>query len=353
MTYFLRNGNSYRITDEANLDLHTKLPVSNYIIKQDPFGNLFLEKINSFTEPKKIYGDTIRHANRIMNTFLDRPNSTGVLLAGEKGSGKTLLSKKLSMLAATHDMPTIVINSAWTGDAFNQLIQDISQPCVVLLDEFEKMYDQEDQESILTLLDGVFPSKKLFVLTCNDKWRIDNHMRNRPGRIFYMLDFKGLDGAFIEEYCEDNLKSTQHIDTICKISTMFDEFNFDMLKALVEEMNRYGETPQEAMKMLNAKPEFGDRLTYTVQLVIDNKVVPIEDIDDETWTGNPLNDQIRIGYKEWNKDHTDYDWEHQIFKPQDLKKVDGKAGSFLFADSEASLILTRYSPKTFNYFGAF
>ncbi len=34
------------------------------------------------------------------------------------------------------------------------------------------------------------------------------------------------------------------------------EFNFDMLKALVEEMNRYNETPTDALAMLNAKPEF-------------------------------------------------------------------------------------------------
>ena len=29
------------------------------------------------------------------------------------------------------------------------------------------------QTHVLTLLDGVFPSRKLFVLTCNDKYRID------------------------------------------------------------------------------------------------------------------------------------------------------------------------------------
>jgi hypothetical protein len=67
---------------------------------------------------------------------------------------------------------------------------------------------------MLTLLDGVFPSKKLFILTCNDKWRIDKHMRNRPGCIFYMLDFKGLDADFIREYCEDRLDAKEYIERI-------------------------------------------------------------------------------------------------------------------------------------------
>ena len=85
---------------------------------------------------------------------------------------------------------------------------------MVLFDEFEKVYDSDEQEEMLTLLDGVFPSKKLFVLTCNDKWRVNQHMRNRPGRIFYMLDFTGLDEDFVVEYCHDNLKNLANIDGV-------------------------------------------------------------------------------------------------------------------------------------------
>ena len=165
---------------------------------------------------------------------MDRDASTGVMLTGEKGSGKTLLAKNVSFEAAKQGIPTIIINAAWCGDAFNSLIQSIEQPAIILFDEFEKVYDKDDQQQILTLLDGVFPSKKLFVLTCNDKWRVDVHMRNRPGRIYYMLDFAGLDHDFIRDYCADNLKAQEHTEAVCKISSLFDEFNFDMLKALID-----------------------------------------------------------------------------------------------------------------------
>ena len=150
---------------------------------------LYLEGIEVFDIQGKIYGDTVKRAERILYSFMDRPSGTGVMLTGEKGSGKTLLAKMLSFKGYEQDIPTIVINQPWCGEAFNAFIQSIEQPVIVLFDEFEKVYDQDDQEQMLTLLDGVYPSKKLFVLTCNDKWRVNAHMRNRPGRIFYSMEY--------------------------------------------------------------------------------------------------------------------------------------------------------------------
>lgn len=102
MTYFLRSGNTYRVTDEAALDLHELLPAGNYIIKQDQFGNLFLEETDKFKPLTKYYGDCLRHADRIHRTFGDRPSSTGVMLTGEKGSGKTLLADTCALVLDIH-----------------------------------------------------------------------------------------------------------------------------------------------------------------------------------------------------------------------------------------------------------
>jgi hypothetical protein len=355
MTFYLRRGNTYQVTDEANINLHRELPVGNYAIKQDMFGNFLLELIDNFTEPKKIYGTILQKADRILATYLDRDASTGVMLAGEKGSGKTLLSKHLSILAAKQGIPTIVINNPWHGDAFNQFIQDVTQHCIVLFDEFEKVYDREHQEAILTLLDGVFPSKKLFIFTCNDRWRIDTHMRNRPGRIYYMMDFKGLEIAFIEEYCEDNLIDKHYTNTVCKISSLFSEFNFDMLKALVEEMNRYRETPQDAMRLLNAKPEFGEKAEYTTQLIIDGIPVTEENTHRDTWNGNPIADKIEVNYRKKDDNSDDWDWESIDFSPAHLVNIDTAKGTFVFTNEleHATLLLTRKVFKTYDYLSAF
>jgi hypothetical protein len=344
MPHFLKTGNTYKVASEEAMDIHSKLPAGNYVIKVDMFENLYLEHIDSFTVSGKIYGDTVKNADRIINTFWERPNSTGVMLTGEKGSGKTLLSKKISIDLALQDVPTIVINNAFTGEKFNTLIQTISQPCVILFDEFEKVYAKDEQEAILTLLDGVYSGKKLFILTCNDKWRVDEHMRNRPGRIFYMIDFTGLSQEFIIEYCNDKLDHKEHIERICSMTNLFTEFNFDMLKALVEEMNRYGETPQEAMKLLNAKPEFDYGCEYGVKLMVDGKELAVTPNPD-VLEGNPLTKTFHVSY---HTDLGDDDWVSLRISPDNLIGVDNNGARFIFESKGTHVVLTRVKAKTFN-----
>jgi DNA polymerase III delta prime subunit len=363
MSYFLKSGNTFRVSTKEAMDLHETLPAGNYVVKEMPMdGPLYLEHIESFEIKGKRYGDLDRNTDRILNTFMDRTSSTGVMLAGEKGSGKSLLAKNLAIEAAMRmDIPCIVINAPWVGDKFNAFMQMIEQPCMVLFDEFEKVYDSDDQEKALTLLDGVFPSKKLFVLTCNDKWRIDQHMRNRPGRLFYMLDYKGLDTNFIIEYCNDNLKSTllKHTDKLCQIASLFAQFNFDMLKATVEEMNRYDEAPEDALRMLNVKPEFDSGNKFTMKLIKNGEEVKTEDLESAEWKGNPLQGQVQVLVKEYEdtKDEDgdfDWGWNRIKFNPSDIKKIDSQSGKFVFANAEGiQLVLSKVKESNYSYFDAF
>lgn len=360
MTYFLKSGSRFNVSTKESMDLHESLPAGTYTVKYDKMGGFFyLESIEGFEIKGKIYGDTRRQAQRILNTFNDRTASTGVMLTGEKGSGKTLLAKMLSLDSKAQGVPTIVINEPWCGEEFNAFLQKIEQPTVILFDEFEKVYDREDQEKMLTLLDGVYPSKKLFVLTCNDKWRVNEHMRNRPGRIYYMIDFKGLDQDFIVEYCEDNLKKKEHVNSICKIAMMFDQFNFDMLKALVEEMNRYGETPQEAMKMLNTKPEFSGEANYKVILQPKGLDIPEELVESKEWTGNPLTSRVSLDYKVYDNEpdengNRDWDWETCRFTNSDLKQIDTAAGKFIFINEIGDRVtLSKVKEQNYRYWDAF
>jgi hypothetical protein len=357
MTYFLKSGTRFNVTTKESMDLHEALPIGNYTVKFDKMsGAFYLEAIESFEIRGKIYGDTRKQADRVLNTFQERTASTGIMLTGEKGSGKTLLAKMLSIKGAEQGIPTIVINAPWQGDEFNAFLQMIEQPTIILFDEFEKVYDRDDQEKMLTLLDGVYPSKKLFILTCNDKWRVNEHMRNRPGRIYYMLDYKGLEADFIIEYCEDNLKAKEHIETICRIASMFDQFNFDMLKAMVEEMNRYGETPQQVMKMLNAKPEFSGEAKYKVTLQPKGIDIPEDLVETLEWVGNPLTQRVSLDYKSYDDDavdengNRDWDWETCRFGNEDLKQIDPQAGKFIFINEMGDRVtLSKIKERNFHW----
>jgi hypothetical protein len=289
-TVYSKDGLSFWPTKEENMQLTKLLPAGNYVIRNHPMRGLYFEQIPAFEMPRKLYGDTTRVASRIIRTFLDRPATTGVLLSGEKGSGKTLLAKRLAADCAALDIPCITVSQSFTGEAFNSLLQGVEQPCMLFFDEFEKVYSEDEaQQQLLTLMDGVFTSKKLFVLTVNDQYKVNQHMKNRPGRLFYALNYEGLTDEFIQEYCADNLNNSAQAEGVRQVASMFQRFNFDMLKAMIEEMNRYDETAQQVIKLLNTKPSDGESTTV-YDMTVTRNGLPVTDMSFTPMEiqGNPL-----------------------------------------------------------------
>jgi hypothetical protein len=341
---YIKKGKTFHVSSKESLNLHEKLPAVNFTVQITPDGAYVLEEIDLFTDITRHYGDNLKNAKRIFSTFLAREQSTGVMLTGKKGSGKSLLAKTLSLEGYKHDIPTIVINAPHRGDTFNKFIQAINQPTIILFDEFEKVYNDEEQQEILTLLDGVYPSKKLFILTCNNKWRVDSNMRNRPGRIFYLLDYSGLDQTFIREYCELNLNNKQFIDKTCTIISIFSEFNFDMLKALVEEMNRYNEDPLSSLRMLNIKPEYEDVSSFDMTLHTGKTELNLT--EGRTWSGNPLAEEIEVAYR--MREGEDRSYHNQIFNNSHIVEINAATGIYRFQDGNLVLTLTKRVQPQFN-----
>lgn len=332
MSHFIRSGNTFKVFPGNSLDIQESLPVGNYTVRFSPMEGFSLEQVEPFRMPGKVYGDCLRNADRIVNTFAKRDGNTGVLLTGEKGSGKTLLARQIAIQSG---LPVIIINSDHSGDNFNSFLSSITQPCIVFLDEFEKTYNRESQEKILTLLDGTYQSRKLFLLTSNDKFRIDNNMKNRPGRIFYLIEFGGLEEEFIIEYCRDNLNDQSYLTDVVRVSRLFDIFNFDLLAAIVEESNRYGENPKDLLGLLNAKPEYGREVSYSAVVKILDTVVPPGSLSSETYALNPTTEvfepEVWFAIKTDNPHHREIETELEYGEP-DWDKIHSllKSGDIAF-----------------------
>lgn len=348
MTLYIKNTNTFRVASEDEIEITHTLPAANYLVRIDVYKQYYLEHIEDFKSPTKLYGDTEKKADRIINTYKEREVSTGVLLTGDKGSGKTLLTKTISTKLKAEGIPTIVVNSPFADDGFIKFIQSIEQSCIITFDEFEKVYPKEEQEHILSLLDGLFSSKKLFILTVNDEYRVNPYMKNRPGRLYYNIKYKGLSKEFIEEYCNDNLNDKSQSLQVCNVSSVFESFNFDILKALVEEMNRYGETAQAALEMLNAEPENNRDNRFNVRLFI-NGVEIEEDLmnDNGVWSGNILRPNgITLEYHDEEADK----WVNSRFESDELVSLKSEIEEFTFKNKSGDIaIFTKKRSNPFNF----
>lgn len=374
MTYYVRTGNTYRIMNENDMEVSQKLESKTYSVIQHPMsGEFMLQPIKNFEMPSKIYGNTHKQAERILNTFESRPFTTGVHMDGVKGSGKSLLAKYVSVRAQEQGIPTIVINNPFCGEEFNKFIQSIDVPAVLLFDEFEKVYNNEHQNKILTLFDGVYPSKKLFLLTTNESYMVSNYLKNRPGRIYYSFKFDTLDPEFVREYCEDNLNDKSHVRNIVNYTNIFSFFNFDMLSSAVEEMNRYGESLQEVLGYLNIIPETKNSDSYMIMFEYAGKIAQIETSFNGFSPNNieyyvTKDDLVRGGYtvEEIEKlsilfKIDNFDGSTEIrFDKEDIHSFDQSSNSFVYAVEEkgvkAKLLFKKNVTKlsyNFSEYGAF
>ena len=273
MSQYIKIDNIISVTESRALAVTDTLPLGTYTLELNRRSNEFyLQQMDDFKPFGKVYGDYQATVDRIVNTIMSRSgNNLGVLLSGVKGSGKTLTAKMISVeLAKRFGYATIIINKGYDTAELSGFLRSIDVPCMVLFDEFEKVYsykesdDNASQSGLLDILDGVFESRKLFVMSCNDTDYINPYFFSRPGRIFYHLRYAGVTEEVIDRYCDDNLRNPQWKREILRLSTFVRDMTFDILKAIVEESNRYNESPMSFIEKLNV--EYGLENTYTMEL---------------------------------------------------------------------------------------
>ena len=252
---YLSEGKIY--FNEFDIKTLDKIPNGNWLLCQNPMtGEFFLKEKPNFTLPKKIYGDVEEVAKKYLNSFNNSEKNLGILLDGMKGTGKSMLARKLCI---DSNRPVIIVTEAYKGSGLVDFFSKINQEIVIFLDEFEKIYAKSEfQDGLLSLFDGAFPSKFLFLLTINEMSRMNNYMLNRPGRIHYVKHYKGLSTELIGEIVDDLLEDKSKKAEVMLCCAYLGELSMDMLTAFIWECNQYPEQgPRELLRDLNLLPEKG------------------------------------------------------------------------------------------------
>lgn len=230
---------------------HKTLPPDLYTLEySQKFGLHCVKFENKYTLPERVYGFDQPNIDRILKTQ-PHVRSLGVLLTGIKGTGKSVTAKQLCNEFIKQGFPIIVITHP--HENMPQFFASFHQPHVVFVDEYEKVFnDEEHRNKLLTLMDGAFNTscQRVFLLTCNNRYISDN-MLQRPSRIRYTIEYGNTPKEVVAEIVKDRLKYAQYHDECIDFISKMDIVTVDIVCALIDEINIHNESPSAFEKVFN------------------------------------------------------------------------------------------------------
>ena len=317
---FHYNGTKVKAFDLEDGTLTETLTAAIYRVVYCKFEGFYLERQHKkFKVPKKVYGNTTRKAKKIITTFNDRDRSTGILLTGDKGSGKTMLAEVVCNKLISKKIPIIIITERFTGSNFIAFINSLGV-IGLFFDEFGKIYpannseyneeSNDSQEALLSLMDGGGRQKRLVMLTENQDGDINEYFRSRPGRVYYHFKYGKLGEDTIKEFLGEQDLKTEISDYIVDASRKMKAFSFDILQAIVEEYHRYGgglDGIEETLNDLN--------ISYDKNTTIQLKVTKLINKDDDK------EEAISLSSKYIDKPSNDHNYMEVYTKGYDKLKL--------------------------------
>lgn len=251
-TKFSDTGSSIQVLTFDKERLHDKLPPAVYVVNYSQMTGFSLGKRSDRMQaPERIYGSTAKRADKIMTAYANAPGAFGVLMSGDKGSGKTMTSVLVANQAIDQGLPVIIVDTQLPGSALSEFISTLGE-CVLFFDEFAKTFsDKDNQQALLGMFDGATAGRRLALLTENSLSSVSQYMLNRPGRMFYHFRHGRVEEAVIEEYCLDKNVPEEAVKEIIARRNRSSEFSFDVLQAIVREYTMFGGEIDEICADLN------------------------------------------------------------------------------------------------------
>lgn len=182
---FVKSGS--RILPKPNGTDYNLINGKAYDLKWDDWSDVaYLAENGELNLPSKIYelNEDKIFKKRVLNSFNNHENSIGIMLAGTKGTGKTMLAK---VIAKESNLPIIIVDSQFPTNRLIGFFKQFSTPVCVIFDEIEKNFNTG---RMLDFLDGVEKTtKKLVLMTCNELDKVSEYLQDRCSRIRYVRKY--------------------------------------------------------------------------------------------------------------------------------------------------------------------
>lgn len=249
-----------------------------YNLKWDRYNGMsYFEEDGLLSLPAKVYttkSDAV-FIKRV-NTYFQKTSklSTGVMLSGIKGTGKTVMAK---VIAKNSNLPIIVVDEDYPTGRINDFFRKFETPVTIIFDEVDKHWDTED---LLGWLDGVQTNaKKLVLFTCNNEDRVNDYLKDRCSRVRYIRHFEANDNArFLHEILRDKGIAEDKIkDTYTFIVNNFGLLSIDNILSFIDEKLLFPElSNEEIFNDMNISSKKGKKN-------IIGETPDEEDEDDDDW----------------------------------------------------------------------
>ena len=222
-------------------------------IKKNPGNKEFYleQKDYSYKVPPKLYGNMQNYVDFYWKSFERTNFVNGLMLTGQKGSGKTMIAATLCNMAIARGLRVVEITNVEFNTELLRFLDNLDK-VVLFFDEFGKNFTTRQQDKMLTILSTISGKERLILITENIPQRISEFIRNRPGRVKYSLHFNKLPMKTVTEYCEEfDIDEVFYKEFIASYKSTV-TFQFDHLIAIVDEhINNPDIEFNELVEMLN------------------------------------------------------------------------------------------------------